>query len=240
MAISEGAQVLDSLKAAEKLATRPGASAIFTIPQDKVLQIQRAIDIERAGDPTAASTLFALRKELGGESFDGVYDTLSDSNLRVIDNAEAAIVRGRGSVNNAVSVNPNQIRFSQSSVSFQKTRGATSYTFDDIVTSMRQNGWQGDPVDIVQLPDGNFTSIDNTRILAAREAGIDVQAVVRNYDDPLPASMLNRFPDPKNSERFATTWGEAINFRIQRQKKNFRNNFPQGSYNPPKIKRPNN
>ena len=84
------------MKAAEKLATRPGASAIFTVPQDKVLQIQRAIDLEKAGDPTAASTLFALRKELGGESFDGVYDTLSDSNLRVIDNAEAAKIKGRG------------------------------------------------------------------------------------------------------------------------------------------------
>ena len=96
LAIKEGAQVLNSLKAAEKLATRPGASAIFTIPQDKVLQIQRALDLERAGDPTAASTLFALRKELGGKSFDGVYDTLEDGNLRVIDNAEAAKFKGRG------------------------------------------------------------------------------------------------------------------------------------------------
>ena len=82
------------MKAAEKLATRPGASAIFSVPQDKVLQIQRAIDLEKAGDPTAASTLFALRKELGGESFDGVYDTLSNSNLRVIDNAEADLIFG--------------------------------------------------------------------------------------------------------------------------------------------------
>ena len=88
--------VLDSLKAAEFLAGRSGSSAIFSVPQDKVLQIQRAIDLERTGDPTAASTLFALRKELGGESFDGVYDTLSDSNLRVMDNAEAAKFKGKG------------------------------------------------------------------------------------------------------------------------------------------------
>ena len=96
MAIREGAQVLDGLKAAEKLAARSGSSAIFSVPQDKVLQIQRAIDLERAGDSTAGSTLFALRKELGGAKFDGVYDTLSDGNLRVIDDVEAAKIKGRG------------------------------------------------------------------------------------------------------------------------------------------------
>ena len=96
MAISEGAQVLDSLKAAEFLAGRSGSSAIFSVPQDKVLQIQRALDLERAGEPTAGQTLFALRKELGGAKFDGVYDTLSNSNLRVIDNAEAAKFKGKG------------------------------------------------------------------------------------------------------------------------------------------------
>ena len=96
LAISKGAQVLDSLKAAEFLAGRSGSSAIFSVPQDKVLQIQRAIDLERAGDPTAGQTLFALRKELGGESFDGVYDTLSDGNLRVVDNAEAETIKGKG------------------------------------------------------------------------------------------------------------------------------------------------
>ena len=96
LAIKEGAQVLDSLKAAEKLAARSGSDAIFTVPQDKVLQIQRAIDLERAGDPVAGSTLFALRKELGGAKFDGVYDTLSDGNLRVIDDVEAATIKGRG------------------------------------------------------------------------------------------------------------------------------------------------
>ena len=45
--------------------------------------------------------------------------------------------------------------------------------------SMKSDGWKGDPVDVVRMPDGKLTSIDNTRIAAAREAGIDVKATVR-------------------------------------------------------------
>lgn len=55
---------------------------------------------------------------------------------------------------------------------------------------MRANGWKGDPVDpvdVVKIPDGKLTSMDNTRIAAAREAGIDVKASVRGFDDPLTA-----------------------------------------------------
>lgn len=61
----------------------------------------------------------------------------------------------------------------------------TQYTYDNLVQSMRANGWKGDPVDVVKMPDGKLMSMDNTRIAAAREAGIDVKATVRGFDDPL-------------------------------------------------------
>jgi uncharacterized Zn-binding protein involved in type VI secretion len=79
------------------------------------------------------------------------------------------------------------IRFSQKSVSYNKVDRATgkSYTYDDLVESMRSNGWKGDPVDVIKMPDGKLTSMDNTRIAAAREAGVEVQARVRSYDEPL-------------------------------------------------------
>lgn len=54
---------------------------------------------------------------------------------------------------------------------------------------MRTNGWKGDPVDVVKMPDGKLTSMDNTRIAAAREAGIDVKASVRGFDDPLTPAI---------------------------------------------------
>jgi filamentous hemagglutinin len=56
---------------------------------------------------------------------------------------------------------------------------------------MKTNGWKGDPVDVVKMPDGKLTSMDNTRIAAAREAGIDVNASVRGFDDPLTSAIQN-------------------------------------------------
>ena len=43
------------------------------------------------------------------------------------------------------------------------------------------------------MPDGKLTSMDNTRIVAAREAGIDVQANVSAYDSKLTKDELGRF-----------------------------------------------
>lgn len=58
---------------------------------------------------------------------------------------------------------------------------------------MRRDGWQGDPVDVVNMPDGAPTSMDNRRLLAAREAGIPIEANVRNASDPLTPAQVDRF-----------------------------------------------
>ncbi|WP_269768631.1 VENN motif pre-toxin domain-containing protein [Neisseria weixii] len=68
-------------------------------------------------------------------------------------------------------IDPTRTSFSQATVSYQK-RG-TDYNYDSIVTEMKkQNKWIGEPVDVVNMPDRAPTSLDNTRILAAREAGL--------------------------------------------------------------------
>lgn len=64
----------------------------------------------------------------------------------------------------ANSVSASGIRFSQSSVN-----GAA-----EIEASMRANGWVGDAIDVVRMGDGGLTSLDHTRVLAAKRAGIDV------------------------------------------------------------------
>ncbi|SDY98829.1 hypothetical protein SAMN04515617_1446, partial [Collimonas sp. OK242] len=124
------------------------------------------------------------------------------------------------------------IRFSQNTVSYNKTdrRSGASYTYDDLVKSMQTKGWQGDPVDVVKMPDGVATSMDNTRIAAAREAGIDVQANVHSFDEPLPADMVDqrRFGDAK-------TWGEALTGRINKQSGGFGTSNPNGSPTTPRI-----
>ena len=106
-------------------------------------------------------------------------------------------------------INPNDIRFSQSSVN-----GSSP-----IVESMKRNGWQGDPIDVVQMADGRLTTIDNTRVVAARQARIDVQANIHAYDELLPIEYIARFTTKKGVPK---TWGDAVELRIGKQKPSFR------------------
>jgi filamentous hemagglutinin len=133
---------------------------------------------------------------------------------------------------NTSSFDANEIRFSQNTVSYNKAErdSGVRYTYDDLVSSMKKDGWKGDPVDVVKMPDGNMTSMDNIRINAARDAGIKVEANVRNFSDPLPKDMID-------SGRFgsATTWGEAITGRINNQSGGFGKNNPYGSSDAPRI-----
>ena len=62
---------------------------------------------------------------------------------------------------------------------------------------MKKDGWVGYPIDVVKMPDGSYTTIDNTRVAAAREAEINVQTNVHNYNDPMPSNFVNRFTTPK-------------------------------------------
>ncbi|WP_218840306.1 hypothetical protein [Variovorax sp. YR752] len=68
----------------------------------------------------------------------------------------------------------------------------------------------------MKMPDGQFTSMDNTRITAAREAGVNVEAVVRNFDEPPTRQMQ----EARGWENYGT-WGDAISERIQSQSGGF-------------------
>lgn len=131
-----------------------------------------------------------------------------------------------------VALDAAEVRLSQRTVSYNKIDRKTglNYTYDDLVESMKTNGWKGDPVDVVRMPDGSLTSMDNTRITAAREAGIDVQAVVRGFDEPLTREMqLARTWQGYN------TWGDAMLARIEAQGAKFRAANPYGSIQSPRI-----
>ncbi|PCS03383.1 hypothetical protein RU86_GL001817 [Lactococcus piscium] len=146
--------------------------------------------------------------------------TSSSSGKSVVGNSAQ---KTGGAEKNIKGINPSKIRFSQTSVNGS----------DDIIASMRANGWKGDPIDVVRMPDGNLTTLDNTRVAAARKVGIDIQATVRNYDDLLPKDMVARFTTPKGIPK---TWGEATDLRIGKQKADFRNNTPMGSFDLEKMK----
>ncbi|RGZ99382.1 hypothetical protein DW951_15725 [Agathobacter rectalis] len=98
---------------------------------------------------------------------------------------------------------------------------------------MKANGWQGDPIDVVEMPDGIYTTIDNTCVVSAREAGINVEANVHGYNDPLPSEYIERFTTKKGVPK---TWGEAIELRVGKQKASFRNGNPYGKLEMETIK----
>jgi hypothetical protein len=86
------------------------------------------------------------------------------------------------------------------------------------------DGWAGDPIDVVRMSDGGLTTIDNTRVVAANQAGIDVQAMIRGFDDPLPQEFIDRFTTPKGG--VPSTCGDAILERIGAQNSLYRNTYP--------------
>ena len=146
---------------------------------------------------------------------------------------ELAAVRGTYA-DSALNLSPYEIRFSQNSVSFGKVDRATgqAFTYDDLVASMRTNGWKGDSVDVVRMPDKVLTSIDNTRIRAAREAGIDVQANVRPFESPLTMDEIGRLTRGGQAPK---TWGDAIMIRINSQSGGFGVKYPYGAGALPRV-----
>lgn len=114
-------------------------------------------------------------------------------------------------------IDPRSIRFSQTSV-----HGARG-----IADDMAVNGWRGDPIDVVQMPDGGLTTVDNTRVLAAGMTDTPVQANVHQFDEAIPDVRAGTMPSRKGD--LPATWGEALEFRIGRQNAGYRNRYPSGS-----------
>jgi filamentous hemagglutinin len=115
--------------------------------------------------------------------------------------------------NSVVTLEANAIRFSQSNV---------RASLPEITSSMKTNGWQGAPIDVVRMADGSLTAIDNTRLAAASLSHTPVQAVIRGFEEVLPASRAG-------GNLQGATWGQAILNRIRGQKPLWQRLYPNGS-----------
>jgi len=105
------------------------------------------------------------------------------------------------------------IRFSQSNV---------RSTLPKIVESMKANGWLGEPIDVVRMPDGGLTAVDNTRLAAASLTNTPVQARIRGFNEAFPATRAG-------GNLQGATWGEAVTNRIGEQQKMWQRLYPNGS-----------
>jgi filamentous hemagglutinin len=121
----------------------------------------------------------------------------------------AASVAAEGTV----ALDANAIRFSQSNV---------RSSLPQLTESMKANGWSGAPIDVVRMPDGLLTAVDNTRLAAAKLTGTPVQAVMRDFGEAFPAARAG-------GNLQGGTWGEAVLNRIGGQKPGWQRLYPNGS-----------
>lgn len=95
---------------------------------------------------------------------------------------------------------------------------------------MSNSGWKGNAIDIVKMPDGTLTSIDNTRLAAAKETLTEIKAKIHHYDDSIPLSI-------RDSRGWQSYTCDVAYERINNQSKSFRLENPQGSISMPKVNR---
>lgn len=125
-----------------------------------------------------------------------------------------------------VELDPRLIRTTQTTI---KQQGET---LPALVESMKKNGFVVEPdrlIDVVRMPDGQLTSLDTTRILAADRAGINVQARLWEHTDLLPddVQFVSRFIGRKGE--VPVTFGDAVMNRIGRQNGAYPKLYPYGS-----------
>ena len=130
-------------------------------------------------------------------------------------------------------MDPRDVRFSQKTVSYRKVRDGREYTYDEILESMRERGWDGEPIDVVRMEDGGLTSLDNTRLRAATETNTAIEARVHDPDEAITELESRRFRTGKNGA--AQSWGEAALLRISKQGITWARDFPSGSTNLPRV-----
>ena len=181
----------------------------LTVPEFQVFKTPNAGD-----DPTGFAAFTAGRVLLPGLATEGAGSAAS---LGRAGRAASVLEREDSSASAAQFLAPGSVRLSQSSVN----------GVGRIASSMRANGWVGDAIDVVRMPDGALTTIDNTRVVAANYAGIDVLANVHGFDELLPGQYISRFSTPKGG--VPSTWGDALLNRIGRQNSGYRNTYPYGS-----------
>ncbi len=131
---------------------------------------------------------------------------------------------------------PFATKFSQRSVSYDKIDRATHepYTYDDLAESMRSGGWQGKPINAVDLGHHGVTSLDNTRLMAARETNTAAHVVIHHPDELLTRREIKRFT-PFGSILKPETWGDALDLRILNQKEPWASMNPYGTHELPTV-----
>jgi hypothetical protein len=179
----------------------------------------------------------------GGQLVDD-YSPLQLERFRTVDNLE--MLRKQGiveldadwGIKSVVSgremfIKPSPVRFTQEWVSY--TSSDKVNTLDTTGRTARIAPEQLPAMDVVVMPDGRLTSLDNRRLTAAQLYNAEsVKVVIHDSNDMLPnADTVKRFTWDGNKP---TTWSEAAAVRIFKQGADFRESFRQGSPVVPQVR----
>ena len=82
---------------------------------------------------------------------------------------------------------PTGLRFSQKNVHHKTIDGIS---IEELTERMRTTGWDGDPISVVELPDGSKVALDNRRLLAAQNADLPEMPVIYHAaSEPIPPDV---------------------------------------------------
>jgi hypothetical protein len=179
----------------------------------------------RAPNPNWGEIIFNPLDTLSAEMDYGARFALHSAYQRVTGSSSTPIGNGRGWLD------ANGVRYSQENIGWTTRDGMT---LPQLAESLGR-GWSKEPINVVIMPDGHVTSMDNRRLYASRDAGTDVYVKIRGFDEMLTAAERRAYRDPKTRVS-PTTCGQAITARISRQDYNFAGHSPYGSYTNPAIR----
>ena len=157
---------------------------------------------------------FKTLQNLDALSRQGIVELDQNFNLR-------SVASGR-----QMMVNPREVRFTQEWVSYNSSDKVN--TLDTTGPTVKTSTQSLPAIDVMVMPDGRLSSLDNRRLTAAQLYEADsIKVIIHAPGDALP--------DARTVRRFAwenyqpQTWGEAAAVRIYKQGSEFRDAFRQGS-----------
>lgn len=170
----------------------------------------------------------ALRGEDGGESTPPLADSLNE--LSTIRDENLAKLAKMGLIeyddrfvitkvhsNGLFAVPPNEVRFTQGSASYYSFN--KMYTIDSNAKLVAKDPKRLPEIDVVVMPDGGLTSLDNRRLASARLSNAkEVYIRLHGFDDPLPTAdrikTLSWYDRSRKELLAPVTWGDAANIRM--------------------------
>lgn len=121
--------------------------------------------------------------------------------------------------------------------SIRTTQTTVNGVEENTVAFSKEMKYTAEPIDIVKMEDGIYSSADHGRLMAAEKLGIDVKANTHNFNDKISIDQAKRFVPKGTAEAdLPKTWGEAIKERVKKQGTKYATENPNGSFIRPKVK----